>query len=172
MVHVRYGRAVAVAPRTQVIRGDGMRRTNLGALLREVHQGACTRSALVERTGLTRAAIGALLGVLGDAGLVTEGGGDEPAAGPRRPGRPSHVVSGDPRAAVLACEVTADALSLAVIGLGGRVVARSSVDHVVTHSPDDDDRPLADPGEAMAATTPSMLRVFSAATQMRPESTP
>ncbi len=142
---------------SSVIRGDGMRRTNLGTLLREVHQAPCTRSDLVERTGLTRAAVASLLAVLADAGLVVERAADDPAPQRRRPGRPSLVVDCDTRAVVLACEVSADALSLAVVGLGGRVMARTTVDHVpVRDDAHDGDSPGTDE-RRRAATTPEAI---------------
>ena len=167
MVRVRYGRPMtaarphaAPAPAASapgsapaVIRGDAMRRANLGALLREVHQAPCTRSDLVERTGLTRAAVGSLLATLTEAGLVVERAGADPAPERRRPGRPSLVVDCDPRPAALACEITADALSLAVIGLGGRVLARSTVEHLT----DGDVHPSGDASPSTSPTSPAAI---------------
>lgn len=112
-----------------VIRGDQMRRANLSTLLRQVQRGPCTRSQLVERTGLTRAAVGSLLAVLADVGLVVErDAGDDPLVH-RRPGRPSLVVACTDHTMSLACGITADAVVVAVIDLGGRVLGRMTADH-------------------------------------------
>lgn len=114
------------------MRGDLMRRANLSTLLRQVQLAPCTRSQLVERTGLTRAAVGSLLAVLAEAGLVDErdaAGEPSASAGPRRPGRPSLLVTCADRTVSLACEITADEVVVAVVELGGRVVGRLATEH-------------------------------------------
>ena len=107
-------------------RSETVRRANLSAIVRELHaRGPQTRSALVNRTGLTRSAIRGLIGELAAAGLVSE-------ASPQRlgtPGRPSPLVSLDPgSASVLAIEISVDSLAVAIVGLGGVVIELTRVD--------------------------------------------
>ena len=120
-------------------RSETVRRSNLSALLRALHtDGPLTRSELGERTGLTRSAIGRLVGELVTAGLV----GEEPGDSLGSPGRPSPRVSVDAdRAVVLALEIAVDSIAIAVVGLGGRVHERIRVDRP---------RRPATPGEIVA----------------------
>ncbi|MGZ0178114.1 MAG: MarR family transcriptional regulator, partial [Acidimicrobiales bacterium] len=80
-----------------------MRESNLSTILRELHgAGTASRTDLVERTGLTRSSVHALVGELASFGLVAE----ERPAPDGSPGRPSTVVRADPtRNVVLAIEV-------------------------------------------------------------------
>src|SRR5512147_1462189 len=79
-------------------RSETVRRANLSAIVRELHAGGpLSRSELVARTGLTRSAIRGLIGELAAADLVTE----ERAAPQGTPGRPSPVVSLNPRSAIV-----------------------------------------------------------------------
>jgi predicted NBD/HSP70 family sugar kinase len=106
-------------------RSETVRRDNLAAIVRTLHlEGPRTRSALGERTGLSRSAIGRLVGELAALGLVVEEPGDSAGA----PGRPSPVVAlvAD-RGVALALELAVDSLAVAVVGLGGRVVERIRV---------------------------------------------
>jgi predicted NBD/HSP70 family sugar kinase len=93
-------------------------RPALGRALTLVHTGAATtRSELTSRLGLTRTAVGQLVGQLADRKLVavethpaTEGG----------TGRPSHRLAPHPDGPVaVAVQLHADALSAATVGLGG-----------------------------------------------------
>jgi len=101
---------------------DEIRRRNVSTLLRRLHvHGAQSRAQLTESMGLNRSTIKALVGELTDAGLVTE---TIPETG-LRAGRPSHVVV--PRsdtAYVLAANIGVDAVSAAVVGLGGVILGR------------------------------------------------
>lgn len=111
-------------------RSESVRQANLAAVLRTLHVGGpATRSELVAATGLTRSAIGALVGELAEMGFVDE----QPSAPAGNPGRPSPIVQ--PRAdnVVVALEILVDSIAVAVIGLGGTV-------HVL----DRRDRPRAD----------------------------
>ncbi len=90
----------------------------LGRALTLVHTGAATtRSELTSKLGLTRTAVGHLVGQLADRKLVaiethpaTEGG----------TGRPSHRLAPHPDGPVaVAIQLHADALSAATVGLGG-----------------------------------------------------
>ena len=79
-------------------RSETVRRSNLSAIVRELHaDGALSRSELVARTGLTRSAIRGLIGELVVAGLVVE----ERAARLGTPGRPSPMVHLKPDGAVV-----------------------------------------------------------------------
>ena len=121
-------------------RSETVRRANLSAIVRGLHDaGPMSRSQLVAATGLTRTAIRGLVGELVAAGLVQEA----PAVRQGTPGRPSPVVRIVRDAAVvLAVETLVDSLSVATVGLDGRVIAQErvtrprdehSVDEVVGH---------------------------------------
>src|SRR4051794_4921509 len=107
-------------------RSETVRRANLGALVRELHgRGPLSRSDLVAQTGLTRSAIRGLIGELVAAGLVTEG----PAISLGTPGRPSPLVELNPEGAVvLAIDIEVDSIAVAIVGLGGQVLDRISID--------------------------------------------
>jgi predicted NBD/HSP70 family sugar kinase len=102
---------------------DEIRRRNVSTLLRQVHvQGQLSRAQLTALMGLNRSTIKALVGDLCDAGLVVE---TIPENG-LRAGRPSHVVG--PRsdtAYVLAANIGVDTVTVAAVGLGGVINARS-----------------------------------------------
>jgi predicted NBD/HSP70 family sugar kinase len=129
-----------VAMRLRAIgqRSTTVRRSNLSAIVRELHaSGPLSRSALVARTGLTRTAIRGLIAEFVTADLVTEER-SEPLGSP---GRPSPLVRLNPRGAVvLALDIAVDSLAAGLVGLGGDVIecvrvqrprGRSSVDDVV-----------------------------------------
>lgn len=101
---------------------DEIRRRNVSTLLRQVHvHGARSRAQLTESMGLNRSTIKALVDELADVGLVTE---TIPETG-LRAGRPSHVVVPRPDTAyVLAANVGVDTVTVAAVGLGGKIVAR------------------------------------------------
>ncbi|TPW13186.1 MAG: Xylose repressor [Acidimicrobiaceae bacterium] len=84
-----------------------------------------SRSELVARTGLTRSAIGALIGELARVGLVVE----RRAISDGSPGRPSPVASvvADQNVAI-AVEVLVDCVGVAAIGLGGTVLYSTRLD--------------------------------------------
>ncbi|WP_052668692.1 ROK family protein [Nitriliruptor alkaliphilus] len=88
-------------------------------MLEKLHlSGSASRSELTTTTGLNRSTIAALVGELGELGLVEERG-TTPAAGP---GRPSPMVHTRPQGAVaLAIEFIVDSLGVATVGLGGHV---------------------------------------------------
>jgi predicted NBD/HSP70 family sugar kinase len=146
-----------VAMRLRAIgqRSTTVRRSNLSAIVRELHaNGPLSRSDLVARTGLTRTAIRALIAEFVFADLVTEER-SEPLGSP---GRPSPLVRLNPTGAVvLTLEIAVDSLAAGLVGLGGDVIdrvrvqrprGRSSVDEVV-----DSVLELAAPLRAKAAET-------------------
>jgi predicted NBD/HSP70 family sugar kinase len=117
-------------------RSETVRRANLSAIVRELHdRGARSRSGLAARTGLTRSAIRALSRELVAADLATE----ERAAPLGGPGRPSPLVRLNPDGAVvLALEIAVDTLAVATVGLGGHVFDRVRVDRPRSHMSVDD----------------------------------
>ncbi|WP_197085195.1 ROK family protein [Saccharothrix sp. ST-888] len=94
-------------------------RTLLGPALALIHTGrAPTRSALTSTLDVTRATAGAVSGELEALGLITVD--SSPAGGGR--GRPSHRLAIDPAGpVVIAAQIHADGLSVALAGLGGRL---------------------------------------------------
>ena len=106
-------------------RSETVRRANLSAIVRGLHdRGPMSRSELVAATGLTRTTIRGLVGELAAAGLVEE----KPAVRLGTPGRPSPVVRiGREAAVVLAVEALVDSLTVATVGLDGRVIAQERV---------------------------------------------
>jgi predicted NBD/HSP70 family sugar kinase len=117
-----------------------------GAALALIHTGqAPTRSALTARLGVTRATIGAITGELRDLRLIQvaapNGGGQQ--------GRPSHRLLPDPDGPVaLAAEITTDGFAVALVGLGGTIIARHSG---LAPASTDPEQALAPVSEAAAA---------------------
>ena len=110
---------------------DSVRRHNLSVLLRLVHHTAgISRSQLTRQTGLNRSTIAALVGELVERQLVVETDPDSN----NQVGRPSPIVRPGPRALGIAVNPEIDAITVGIVGLGGRVLrrVRSIVDHVPT----------------------------------------
>ncbi|NQX27336.1 ROK family transcriptional regulator [Microbacteriaceae bacterium VKM Ac-2854] len=100
---------------------DRVRRHNLATILRLVHDGGgLSRSQLTRTTGLNRSTIAALVGELVELGLVRE---RDPDAS-NQVGRPSPIVSPDPRVVAFAVNPEIDAVVVAVVGLDGVVQER------------------------------------------------
>lgn len=105
---------------------DSLRRDNLATILGLVHRSGAdgrSRSALTALTGMNRSTIAALVGELAARGLVAE---SEPISR-SRVGRPSPIVTATRHAVALAVNPEIDAIQLALVGLGGRVISRSRV---------------------------------------------
>lgn len=121
---------------------DAVRRHNLGTVLRHLHQhGPATRAELTALTGLNRSTIAGLVDELAARGAVSLGAATSRGV----PGRPSPLIS--PRAdrvAVLALDIAVDSVGAAVVGLGGRVLARTRRDRP---------RSPSDPRATVAAVT-------------------
>ena len=105
-------------------RPDDARRHNRSALLRRLHVGGpCTRASLATELGLNRSTIKALVDSLADGGIVVE-------RVPRHrsgAGRPSLLVLPQAHAAVvLAVDVRVEQVAIALVGLGGEMLARNS----------------------------------------------
>jgi predicted NBD/HSP70 family sugar kinase len=105
---------------------EEVRRHNLSRLVRILHvHGAMSRADLTRLTRLNRSTIGALTTDLANAGLVREG-----APVGRGVGRPSIVVAPNSEGVfALAFDLRVERTIGAVVGLGGRVLARREVDH-------------------------------------------
>jgi predicted NBD/HSP70 family sugar kinase len=112
-------------------RSETVRRSNLSAIVRELHlRGPLSRSELGVLTGLTRSAIRGLIGELVGADLVRE----MPSLPAGTPGRPSPQIQPDPHGAVvLAFEVNVDSLAAAHVGFGGVVHELIRVDRPRGH---------------------------------------
>lgn len=102
------------------MRPQTVRQANLAAVLDQLRRrGPLSRSGLVDATGLTRSAIGGLVGELADLGLVLE---DAPLSD-GSPGRPSPVARIDgARFGAIAIEIGVDELTTALVALDGTVV--------------------------------------------------
>ncbi|WP_193048038.1 ROK family transcriptional regulator [Mycolicibacterium baixiangningiae] len=101
---------------------DDIRRRNLSAVLTLVHRDrAATRAELTRRTGLSRSTVKDLVAELAEAGLVEENQptGSGPAVGV---GRPSPVVRTCRRVLAVAVNPEIDAITVALVALGGAVV--------------------------------------------------
>ena len=108
-----------------------------GVALTLIHTGrAPTRSALTRQLGVTRATVGAVTGELRDLGLIlVDQGSGLPGGGQQ--GRPSHRLLPDPSGPVaLAAQVHPDGFAVALVGLGGNVVARHAVNGPVPADPE------------------------------------
>jgi predicted NBD/HSP70 family sugar kinase len=103
---------------------EEIRRQNLGALLRFVHErGQISRAELTTELGLNRSTIGALTADLTEAGLVTEETGRETG----RAGRPSLVVRARSETIfAYAVSVEVDQIRVARVGLGGVLLDQRS----------------------------------------------
>ncbi|MEY2847431.1 MAG: hypothetical protein RI885_96 [Actinomycetota bacterium] len=119
-------------PALPVGRGrDSLRRHNLATVLERVHHsGGVSRSRLTGATGLNRSTIAALVTELVVRGLVEE---VDPVT-TNQVGRPSPIVRPDPRTVVIAVNPEVDAISVAVVGLGG--VVRERVRRPMDAAPD------------------------------------
>ncbi|GLJ61052.1 sugar kinase [Microbacterium barkeri] len=110
---------------------EGVRRRNLGEVLRLVHEeGAQSRARITAATGLNRSTVADLVGALVDAGLVVEREPDPT----RRVGRPSPIVAPSADVVAIAANPEVDALEIGAIALDGtvRARAREEVDHLLT----------------------------------------
>jgi predicted NBD/HSP70 family sugar kinase len=120
-------------------------RTQLGPALALIHGGrAPTRAALGAGLGVTRATAGAVAAELQALRLIQV----DTAPGGGTLGRPSHRLSIDPDGPVaLAAQVHPDGFQIALVGLGGRIVATADRTLAVA---DDPEQALAPVAEASA----------------------
>jgi predicted NBD/HSP70 family sugar kinase len=115
----------------------------LGRALTLIHAGqAPTRSALTAALGVTRATAGAVTGELRALRLIQV----ETGPGDGSHGRPSHRLLIDTEGPVaIAVQIHPDGFEVALVGLGGRVIAAEDSQAEI---PDDPARALAPPAEA------------------------
>jgi predicted NBD/HSP70 family sugar kinase len=137
-----------VTERTARPPGSSRGRTQLSPALALVHAGqAPTRAALGAGLGVTRATAGAVAAELQALRLIRV----DTAPGGGTLGRPSHRLSIDPDGPVaLAAQIHPDGFQVALVGLGGQVVATA-------------DRTLAaadDPEQALALVTAAGARLL------------
>ena len=101
-----------------------LRRRNLSAVLELVHRhGGVTRADLTRALGLNRSTIGDLVAVLAEHGWVDERD-DAPRSGV---GRPSPRVAPSDTRVVAAVNPELDVIDVALVSLGGQIVARRRV---------------------------------------------
>ena len=120
---------------------DGVHRRNLSKLLGLVHlEGPLSRARLTAATGLNRSTVAALAGELVELGLVEERAPDPT----NRVGRPSPVIAPHPGVTAVAVNPEVDAVTIAAVGLDGRIPVREriEVDHLV--SPEETARLVAE----------------------------
>lgn len=105
-------------------RPDEVRRHNRAALLRRLHvEGPCTRADLAVELGLNRSTIKTLVDGLAEDGVVAE----RVPARRSGAGRPSLLVLPQPQAAVvLAVDIRVEQVAVALVGIGGQIMSRSS----------------------------------------------
>lgn len=107
---------------------EDVRRHNLGTLLGHLHlSGPLSRAELTTRMGLNRSTIAALVAELGTHGAVVE---ERPAGTQSAAGRPSLVVRPNVGLHVIAADIGVDRIDVALVGLGGTVVARQHRERV------------------------------------------
>jgi len=100
---------------------DHVRRHNLAVVLRLVHRSqGISRSQLTRLTGRNRSTVAALVGELVERQLVLEFDADVQG----QVGRPSPIVKPGPLAVGIAINPEIDAITVAVVGLGGEVLRR------------------------------------------------
>lgn len=105
---------------------DHLRRTNLSLALGMIHEaGSLSRADLTKALGLNRSTIAALVGELSDRGLVVE---NQPGTH-NQVGRPSLVISPSPDVVAISVKPDVDALTIALVGLGGTVIRRVRYDN-------------------------------------------
>lgn len=111
----------------------GTRANNLARVLRLVHEdGAQSRAALTERTGLNRSTIADLVAELVQRGLVDERVPDVPG----RVGRPSPVVTASANVVAIAVNPEVDAIELAAVGLDRGILVRERLLNEALPTPD------------------------------------
>ena len=132
-------------------RNELVRVHNLGLVLRAVHVSPRSRSELTRASGLNRSTIGALVAELVERGLVVE---DEAAPGGQA-GRPSPVVRPSDGPLALAVNPEIDAVTVATVRLGGRVLDVERVPFDRPPSP-------AEAVEAVVGATAHLLRTAGA----------
>jgi predicted NBD/HSP70 family sugar kinase len=138
--------------------------SNLATILELVHHGrASSRAELTALTGLNRSTVGALVAELGELGLVEEG--EAIASGVGRPSPTVRPAADGPQ--VIAINPEVDAVTGALVGLGGRVRTRIRVPLDTVPTPEEAVRIVhhlvdrltpASPVTAMGLAIPGLVR--------------
>ncbi|RAJ77060.1 MULTISPECIES: ROK family protein [unclassified Streptomyces] len=128
-------------------------RSALGPALELVHTGrAPTRAVLTAELGVTRATAGAVAAELEALGLIRIDARPSAAAGSQ--GRPSHRLSvAEDGPAALAAQVHSDGYRVALVGLGGRVVATTPGCAIIDPDPADVLRAVVEAGVRLLETS-------------------
>jgi predicted NBD/HSP70 family sugar kinase len=118
----------------------------LGRALMLIHTGrAPTRSMLTTGLGVTRATAGAVAAQLRDLGLIEIEAGPAPVPAGGAQGRPSHRLTIAQEGPVaVAAQLHQDGFSVALVGLGGQMIAARSAHGPVPPDPELALRPLAE----------------------------
>lgn len=152
--------AGTTAPSTARTTNDLIRRQNLSAVLSLLHsEGTLSRTQLGTSTRLNRSTITGLVAELIELGLVRE----LPAGAPTgRVGRPTLDLQPDDRVAALSVRVEPQAVTVALVGLGGTVHARLRHDTSQAPTPRRFVQIAASSVEAMRADMDRHYRVIGA----------
>ncbi|MER5948017.1 ROK family protein [Streptomyces sp. NPDC001904] len=128
-------------------------RSALGPALELVHTGrAPTRAVLTAELGVTRATAGAVAAELEALGLIRIDARPSAAAGSQ--GRPSHRLSvAEDGPVALAAQVHSDGYRVALVGLGGRVVATTPGCEIIEPDPADVLRSVVEAGVRLLETS-------------------
>ncbi|MFJ4716751.1 ROK family protein [Streptomyces sp. NPDC088785] len=128
-------------------------RSALGPALELVHTGrAPTRAVLTAELGVTRATAGAVAAELEALGLIRIDARPSAAAGSQ--GRPSHRLSvAEDGPVALAAQVHSDGYRVALVGLGGRVVATTPGCEIIDPDPADVLRSVVEAGVRLLAAS-------------------
>ena len=131
--------------------GGSRGRTRLGPALALIHGGrAPTRAALGAGLGVSRATAGAVAAELQALRLIQV----DTAPGGGTLGRPSHRLSIDPDGPVaLAAQIHPDGFQVALVGLGGRIVAADGRTMTVADDPERALAPVAEAGARLLRMT-------------------
>lgn len=104
---------------------EGVRRTNLGEVLRLVHhEGPRSRAVITAETGLNRSTVADLVADLVGHGLVVEQQPDPT----RRVGRPSPIIAASEDVMAIGVNPEIDAVEIGAVTLGGRVRVRTRIE--------------------------------------------
>ncbi|HEX7739152.1 MAG TPA: ROK family transcriptional regulator [Marmoricola sp.] len=145
-----------------MVRPDAIRGHNLSLALAHVHRdGQVTRAELTQRLGLSRSTVGALVAHLTQLGLVEE----VVPSGGSGVGRPSHVVVPHHQGPfAFGVDIDLTSATVAAIGLGGQILARTVVD-----TADGQVQPHPDPEDVVARVVAALDVVWK---QGRPGARP
>ncbi|WP_062077075.1 ROK family transcriptional regulator [Demequina globuliformis] len=136
-------------------RNESTRQHNLSLLLSMAHHDpGISRADMTRLTGLNRSTVGALVTDLAEAGLVRE-----VSALSGTVGRPSPRVTPDPSLAAIAVNPDVDAIAVALVGMGGAVLARTRVTVPSLPTPQQSIEIAVDAVRQLRAAHPEVTRI-------------